>query len=597
MRKATVVRFVATALGLVASARGMSAYADGASTALSAPAGEALLEASEAPQEGSGARRPAVSRAELDNGLRVVLAPDPDAASVAVCMHHDAGARRDPQDRPGIAALVAEMVADGAFAGDDKALAHAGRSEHSVSRDVARFCTTVPPEGLKFAVWREAARLSRSQFTAQRLDAARVAVRLRFEGQTWSERAQARLEALAFERLWPAAHAVLPADDDVQGYSVGEARRFHRRYYRSNFAVLTITGNFDGAQALGWVRQYLGDGAFRGPQSSEVASSAGRQTSPRLIVLEEPELKNPASVYGWRIPPLGSREHRVFELLATMLTSSEGAPLALSLVKQRGKAESAIAETLAQHGTSLFEVRVQGASRSEPDEVQKILLSTLARFRYSGPSTDELEAARRHLELSAWERIESPLGLARALGAAEFFGEPLEALFDPAQAYRDIDAASVRAAVTRYLDPQQLSVVEQYPKDWYDPGQVVLPRFHVVSRGETLIGIASRHGVSVADLVKQNKIDPKRPIFPGQKLKLPPGAKPAKGGAAKRPTAATPARKKPAPKKERVHVVRKGETLSEIALRFKVSVRDLVRKNGLNPKRPIRIGQRLAIPP
>ncbi|HEX9622589.1 MAG TPA: LysM peptidoglycan-binding domain-containing protein, partial [Polyangiaceae bacterium] len=478
-----------------------------------------------------------------------------------------------------------------AFVADDKALVHAGRSEHSVSRDAARFCTTVPPESLKFAIWREAARLSRSGFTLQKLDAARLALRLRFEERSVEGRAQAHLEALAFEPGWPAAHAVIPAPDVVERYSLGEVRRFHRRHYRTNFAALGIAGGFDAAQALAWVREYLGDGAFRGPENRPVAIAPARQTSPRLVVLEQPELKNPAAIYGWRIPPLGSNEHRTFELLAAMLASSEGAPLVASLVKERGKAESVRAEVLLQRGAALFQIRVEGASRSEPDDAQKILLAALARFRYSGPSPQELEAARRQLEVSAWGRIESPLGLSRALGEAELFGDSLETLYDPMRAYGAIDAASVRDVVTRFLDPQELCVVEQYPKDWYDPGQVPLPRFHVVSRGETLIGIASRHGVSVAALVKQNKIDPKRPIFPGQKLKLPPGAKPARG------TKSTERAGSAATKKERVHVVRKGDTLSEIALRHKVSVREIVRQNGLNPKRPIRIGQRLVIPP
>jgi membrane-bound lytic murein transglycosylase D len=113
----------------------------------------------------------------------------------------------------------------------------------------------------------------------------------------------------------------------------------------------------------------------------------------------------------------------------------------------------------------------------------------------------------------------------------------------------------------------------------------VLPRFHVVSPGETLIGIARRYAVPVSDLVKQNGINPKQPIHPGQKLKLPPGAKSPPGGGSK---------SKQLP--DRVHVVRKGDTLSALALRYKVSVTDIVKKNGLNPKRPIRIGQRLTIP-
>jgi N-acetylmuramoyl-L-alanine amidase len=103
----------------------------------------------------------------------------------------------------------------------------------------------------------------------------------------------------------------------------------------------------------------------------------------------------------------------------------------------------------------------------------------------------------------------------------------------------------------------------------------------VVRPGETLTGIAKRHGVSIARLVELNDIrDPNR-IYAGQRLRVTSGRS--------APTAAPP----PA---ARSHTVRSGENLTVIARRYGVSVAAIVSANGIaNPSR-IYAGQRLRIP-
>jgi LysM repeat protein len=100
---------------------------------------------------------------------------------------------------------------------------------------------------------------------------------------------------------------------------------------------------------------------------------------------------------------------------------------------------------------------------------------------------------------------------------------------------------------------------------------------HTVRRGETLGTIASRFGVSTAELAQANGLaDPNR-ILAGQVLEVP-------GAAAATTTVKT----------ER-HTVQRGDTLSEIADRFDVSVDELVRLNGLADPDRIREGQVLVV--
>jgi len=98
---------------------------------------------------------------------------------------------------------------------------------------------------------------------------------------------------------------------------------------------------------------------------------------------------------------------------------------------------------------------------------------------------------------------------------------------------------------------------------------------HKVKRGESLWTISRRTGTSVGALVRANAIDPKATLRIGQVLRIP-RARPSQSASS--------------------YEVKRGDSLSRIAQRFKVSVGDLVRWNSLDPSRYLRPGQRLRIP-
>ena len=100
---------------------------------------------------------------------------------------------------------------------------------------------------------------------------------------------------------------------------------------------------------------------------------------------------------------------------------------------------------------------------------------------------------------------------------------------------------------------------------------------HTVSSGETLSEIAARYGVSVAALAEANGIADVDRILDGQTLELPDGGS--------------------SPEAPPTHEVAPGETLSEIAARYGLSVIALAEANGIADVHHIRAGEPLALPP
>jgi len=105
--------------------------------------------------------------------------------------------------------------------------------------------------------------------------------------------------------------------------------------------------------------------------------------------------------------------------------------------------------------------------------------------------------------------------------------------------------------------------------------KVSKPKVHVVARGDSLSKISAKYNVTINALKRLNKLK-RDTVYLGQKIKLPAGTK----------TISV---------KPSFHKVKRGDTLSEIAVKYKVSVKQIMKSNKLRSK-TIKLGQRLKIP-
>ena len=111
-------------------------------------------------------------------------------------------------------------------------------------------------------------------------------------------------------------------------------------------------------------------------------------------------------------------------------------------------------------------------------------------------------------------------------------------------------------------------------------------RSYTVKRGDTLGSIARSFGVSSSAIVKANGITNPDLLYVGQRLVIPGGSS---GGA----PAPAP---KPRPSGNTTYVVKTGDTLGKIALKYGTTAAAIARANGLTSPNLIRVGMRLVIP-
>ncbi|TNF61846.1 MAG: insulinase family protein [Deltaproteobacteria bacterium] len=152
-----------------------------------------------------------VSRATLDNGLRIVMNQDHTVPTVAVSVYYDVGSRNEAKGRSGFAHLFEHMMFQGS--------ANVGKGEHfsliinrggsangTTSNDRTNYFETLPSNELALGLWLEADRLRSLAVTQENFENQRMTVmeerRQRIDNQPYIP-SMLRINELAYGDYWP----------------------------------------------------------------------------------------------------------------------------------------------------------------------------------------------------------------------------------------------------------------------------------------------------------------------------------------------------------------------------------------------------------
>jgi zinc protease len=363
------------------------------------PSSRCLAETPPAPQKVTTIE--GITEYRLDNGLRLLLFPDPSTSTVTVNLTVFVGSRHEGYGETGMAHLLEHMVFKGTPTHRDvpRALKEHGASFNGTTWvDRTNYFETMEgtDANLEFGIRLEADRLINSLIRREDLLSEMTVVRNEFEAgeNSPSSILSQRMMAVAYE--WHNyGKSTIGNRSDIERVPVDNLRTFYRKYYQPDNAMLIVAGKFDPAKALSLVGKYFG--ALKRParKLDDTYTEEPPQDGERTVVLRR---VGKVGVVGavYHIPAGAHPDYPAVEVLENILTSEPSGRLYKALVETH-KATSVSASAFAWHDPGVLEIMAQ-VDRSKPlPDVQNTLVETLESLHAEPITPEEVERAKRRI--------------------------------------------------------------------------------------------------------------------------------------------------------------------------------------------------------
>lgn len=342
----------------------------------------------------------------LDNGLRLVVNPEPASPAVAVNLWYQVGSRDEAAQRTGFAHLFEHLMFQGSAqvaSGDHLASMQSvgGSVNATTSFDRTNYFEAVPPHALDLALWLEADRMASLAVTQENLDNQRDVVleekRQRYDNTPYGDLLQLLLE-LNFPDGHPYAHPTIGSMPDLMAAPLEAVQEFHRHWYQPSDATLVIAGAVEADDAIARAERYFGGlDSSPAPQRTPVPALEAHRGRPTSEVARE--VPRSLLTLAWRVPPITDDQTPTIDQLAAVLGQGQASRLHRRLVRSDELAETVSASVLGLgQGNSLFLVTATLSPGADEQRALATIDEEVARLATEPPHDDEIARARAQFE-------------------------------------------------------------------------------------------------------------------------------------------------------------------------------------------------------
>jgi zinc protease len=339
----------------------------------------------------------ALTESRLANGLRLVVAPDPDSADVALLVRYAAGAGDEPAGLEGLAHLLEHVmffgsrhVEPGGFA---RLLEQAGGTGLNgvTTLDSTTYFERLPPERLELGLWLESDRLGYGldRLDDRMLSQARAEV-LNERRERVAQTSFGIVPAALYRELFPAWHPYhhipIGTPEAVARATVADVRAFFNTWYGAANAMVVISGKVDPAAAKALVERYFGSLPARPPPVRPVVPPVVAKAT--TLVHMGSSIRQTEVRFAWVTPPAGAAGDAELDVAAAVLVDRGTGWLERSLVTTRLCKRVAVMQESMALG-SIFEIRALVAEGKPAKEAIKAIMDAVTRF--PGEARDESE--------------------------------------------------------------------------------------------------------------------------------------------------------------------------------------------------------------
>jgi len=416
-------------------------------------------------------------RLTLDNGLRVVLAPDSTSPVVAVAVYYDVGMRSEPLGRTGFAHLFEHVMFQGS--------AHLPKLEHarqvqgsggvfngSTHLDYTNYFEVLPASALERALFCEADRMAAPLLTQEtidnQIDVVKEEIRVNVLNRPYGAFPWLQLPEVLYD-TFANTHNGYGDFVDLESATAQDAEQFFDSYYAPGNAVLAVGGDFEVDQATEWVQRYFGRVAARSTPARPPFGEPPLAQDRHAEVLD-PLASTPALAIGWRVPdPVDDLEAFLpYVVLSELMSDSDASRLEQRLIHRD---HLAIHQSMylglfgdpfdARDATALI-FQAHHGPNVNADQLRAAVDEEFQSVASDGLGESELARVQARIAAQLLRQADGVLGRAQGVAAGELIHGRADFAADLPARLAEVPAASVATAAGRLL-AQHTAVLELRP--------------------------------------------------------------------------------------------------------------------------------------
>lgn len=404
-----------------------------------------------------------VTRATLDNGLRVVIVRDALAPVVTVEQNYLVGADETPAGFPGTAHAQEHMTYRGCsgVSADQIAAVYAqlgGYGDADTQQNITQYFATVPSQDMDVALRIDAACMSGVEDSQDQWAQERGAIEQEVARDLSNPiyKFITRLNEEMFAGT-PYAHDPLGTTASFDKTTADQLKNFYTDWYAPNNAILIITGDLDPAATLARVKQYYG-GIPRHALPARPEVQLHPVTADTFSI--DSNLPYLLAITSFRFPGTDSPDFAAARILSDVLESQRANLYALVPAGKALGTEFALLETYPK-ASAAFALAALPAG-ADPTSINAEVKKILTDYASNGVPADLVDAAKKG-EIASAEFGRNSITNLAALWSEALASEGRQSPDEDVEAMKRVTVEEVNRAAKKYLLEQNAIIATLKP--------------------------------------------------------------------------------------------------------------------------------------
>ena len=402
-------------------------------------------------------------KAILANGLSIILVEHHELPVVAIDLLVKAGSVNDPQEKQGLANMVAQLLREGTCSKNSLEISEeidfiGGTLSAYCEYDSTSITATSLVKHFKtiLDLLSEVARFPTFKLKDIEFQRDKAITSILREKDNKSEIAGRHFSEMLYG-IHPYAHPSIGTLEGLKTVTDKEIIEFHKKHYLPNNSILTVVGDIDPAGVLDVIKKTFGDwkkADIQKPALPSIPKTVGH----RIRLVDKPDLTQTEISIGHPGIKRTDRDYFPILLLNHILGVGPVSRLYTELRVERGLTYGARSNFDARKLQGPFYINTYSKNETAI-ETLRLILDELQKLKYSGITKEELDSAKSyyvgHFPLS----IETPAQIASKIIEQEFYGLPEDYLEKYLENIKAVSREDVNRAIERFVDPDNLVIV------------------------------------------------------------------------------------------------------------------------------------------